>query len=58
MESGRFGRNEIDAVCVDFDDLRALCFQPFDHLFEQVAPDLGDAGGGLEIAKFPCAKPR
>ena len=45
-------RDEIDAVGIDFDDLCALRFEPVDHLLEQIAPDLGDPRGGVEIGKM------
>ena len=52
--SSAFGvrrRNKIDAVGVDFDDLRAARVQPVDHLLQQLAADLGDARGRVEIGE-------
>ena len=48
---GAARRDEVDAVSVDFDDLRASGVEPVDHLLEEVAPDLGDARGGVEIGE-------
>ena len=56
MDRRRCRRNEIDAVGVDFDDFRALRFQPFDHLLEQIAPDLGDTRGGFEVGEVSLRK--
>src|SRR6185436_15116362 len=51
-----FWRNEVYAVGVDFDDLRTLRLQPFDHLLEQVAPNLSHACGRFEIGKVSLRK--
>ena len=32
--------------------MRALRVEPVDHLFQQVAPDLGDTGRGVEVGKI------
>ena len=50
------GRNEIDAVGVDFDDLRAARVQPIDHLLQKLAPDLGDARGRVEIGEVSLSE--
>ena len=44
-------RDEVDAVGVDFDDLRASGVEPVDHLLQQLAADLRDARGGVEIGE-------
>ena len=49
-------RNEIDAVGVDFDDLGAARVQPIDHLLQQLAADLGDARGRVEIGKVALSE--
>ena len=48
---GAARRDEVDAVGVDFDDLRASGVEPVDHLLQEVAADLGDARGGVEIGE-------
>src|SRR6185369_17276615 len=53
---GSFRRNEIDPVGVNFDDLRTLCLQPFNHLLEQVAPNLSDTRGRFEVGKVSLRK--
>ena len=44
-------RDEINAVGVDLDDLRAARVQPVDHLLQKLAADLGDARGRVEIGE-------
>src|SRR5207248_6052344 len=34
------------------DDLRAARIKPVDHFLQQIAPDLGDARGGIEIGEM------
>ena len=43
--------NEINAIGIDFDDLRALRLKPIDHLLQKIAPDLRHARGGIEVGK-------
>ena len=49
-------RHKVNSVGIDLDHLRALPIQPVDHLFQQIAPDLRDARGGVEIGKVSLGK--
>src|ERR1700750_542135 len=44
-------RDEIDAIGINLDHLRALGFEAFDHLLEQVATYLSYARSGVEVGE-------
>ncbi len=45
-------RHKIDSVGIDLNDLRALRIQPIDHLSQQIASDLSDTRGGVEVSEM------
>src|SRR5262249_18726117 len=45
-------RDEINSVRIDLNHLRSTRVEPVDHLLQQIAPDLGDTRGGLEVCEM------
>src|SRR5690348_4370567 len=46
-----FWRNEIDSVCINLNHLRSARVEPVDHLFQQIASDLRDTRGRVEVGE-------
>ena len=45
-------RHEINSIGVDLDYLRSMRVEPVDHLLQQIASDLRNTSGGVEVREM------